>query len=321
MDPRTGDVVIVRSETDGTATVHEVAADALTTDAVVEARAVGALALPAGVTSLTDGITAGDVSRDGDLVLLRTVDGVLAYERDSGSLADALTTEPCDAPGADEPAPQSLAILPDASAYVTATEVAGAIGRGELPPGSASPLNTVEIAPAGSPPVTTDPTTPDTSAPETSAPETTVGRRRRPTRPSPRTRRPMPRSPPRRGRAHRRRRAGRLERLVGGRRRVAGRPHRHRCGRRARVARPADRPASTPEPTAARVGAAHRSRGDRTGATSGVLAPAAGTRSCSSTGAAPAAVVPAAVGRSDGPGSRLRTTGQRAAPGGVRCTP
>ena len=178
VDPDTGDVVIVRSEADGTASVHEVARRDLTTDGVIEARAVGALALAPGTSPLTDGITAGDVTRDGELVLLRTVDGVLAYGRDGGSLADALTSEPCAAPAADEPAPQSLAILPDGSAFVTATEVAGAIGRGELPPGSASPLNTVEIAAAATPPVTTEPSTapdtvvPDTAPPDTAAPDT-----------------------------------------------------------------------------------------------------------------------------------------------------
>jgi hypothetical protein len=130
IDPRTGDLVIVTKSLAGASTVLSAPAADLVDGAQVEMRVEGprrvpdppepALGLPATM------VTAGDVSPDGSIVLLRTYGSVLAFERGGDqSLAEALLGEPCFAPQVGEPQGEAIAFTGDGSAYVTASEGTG----------------------------------------------------------------------------------------------------------------------------------------------------------------------------------------------------
>jgi hypothetical protein len=193
VDPRSGDLVIVASPADSAPRIYWAPGSELVAGETITLTDGGEVDGAAGAA-----VTAGDISPDGSFILLRTTDAVLAFERGDEPIAETLTTTPCQAPSADEPSPQAIAIVGDGSAYITASEVAGAINRGDLPPGSASRLYRVSIAAPGeeapttsapqsttttaAPPASTtapssttasaDTTTPGTAAPETTVPGT-----------------------------------------------------------------------------------------------------------------------------------------------------
>jgi hypothetical protein len=193
VDPRSGDLVIVASPASGAPRIYSATASQLVTGQTVVLTDGGEIEGAGGAA-----VTAGDISPDGSFLLLRTTDAVLAYERGDEAIVETLTSTPCLAPSPVEPSPQAIAIVGDGSAYITASEVAGAINRGELPPGSASRLYRVSIAQPGEEPPTTsvpeaattttvpaattaptstapstDTTVSDTTVPVTTGPETT----------------------------------------------------------------------------------------------------------------------------------------------------
>lgn len=202
VDPRSGDLVIVTSPADGAPRIYSATSEQLVEGSTITLTAQGAISSLRGSK-----VNAADISPDGSFILLRTPDSVLAFERGDEPIGETLSTTPCRAPAPDEPAPQAIAIVGDGSGYITASEVAGAIDRGDLPPGSASRLYRVSIAepgevaptttapastttaaaPAttGTPPTTeippttetrptTDTAAPDTAAPDSSVPDTAV---------------------------------------------------------------------------------------------------------------------------------------------------
>ncbi|UDY37949.1 hypothetical protein [Dermatobacter hominis] len=81
--------------------------------------------LPAGSVPLEAGalVTAGDVTRDGSLVALRTYGGVEVYRRPEGEqLAKAFETTPCEGPAPTEVQGESLGFAPDGGSYLTTSE-------------------------------------------------------------------------------------------------------------------------------------------------------------------------------------------------------
>jgi hypothetical protein len=170
VDPRSGDVVIVTSPADGAPRIYSAAADELVDGSTITLTDEGEIASLRGSK-----VNAGDISPDGSFILLRTPDSVLAFARGDEPVGEALGTTPCLAPSADERSPQAIAIVGDGSGYLTSTEVADQIRRGELPPGSASRLYRVSIAEPGevAPPPTAPETTTAPTAPPTSGAATT----------------------------------------------------------------------------------------------------------------------------------------------------
>ena len=72
-------------------------------------------------------VTGADVSPDGSIVLVRTYQAVLAYERRPGeALASAFTRPQCQAPQAKEEQGEAVAFAADGGSYVT-------IGEGTAP--------------------------------------------------------------------------------------------------------------------------------------------------------------------------------------------
>ena len=138
VDPRTGDLVIVTKSVLGTSRILTAQAADLVEGAPVELADAGALDVPLppepGSGFPGTMVTAGDVSPDGSIVLLRTYRSVLAFERRDGqTLAQALLGAPCFAPQAEEEQGETVAFTGDGSAYVTASEGAGtAIHRVEV---------------------------------------------------------------------------------------------------------------------------------------------------------------------------------------------
>jgi hypothetical protein len=168
VDPRTGDVVIVTKSFSGSSRLLEASAADLV-DGPVTMADRGALPIPLpadpGLGLPGTMVTAGDVSPDGSLVLLRTYRSVLVFEReDDQTLAEALQGEPCSAPQAEEDQGEAAAFTGDGSSYVTASEGRGAtIYRVEVP-ASAPTTSTSTAEPS---------TTTSTAAPSTAAPSTT----------------------------------------------------------------------------------------------------------------------------------------------------
>jgi hypothetical protein len=67
--------------------------------------------------------TGGDISPDGDIIAIRTYATVWLWQRpEGGSIADAFSTPPCEAPSAVEAQGESLAFEADGRGYFTASE-------------------------------------------------------------------------------------------------------------------------------------------------------------------------------------------------------
>jgi hypothetical protein len=137
-DPETGDLLILTKElTGGPAFLFRAAADAISAaDAVVTLEAAGqvdfqalrsAVRIPEGSPPLPSGLghlpTGGDIAADASAVAVRTYSTVWVWERREGqSIAQALAGTPCEAPSQLEPQGEAIALLPDGSGYVTASE-------------------------------------------------------------------------------------------------------------------------------------------------------------------------------------------------------
>ena len=105
-----GDIWVVDKDPDGPATIH-LAGD----DGVL--RAVGELDLPG------EQVTAIDLSADGRVLALRTVERLRLYRVDAGAeLPEVLAGEPCTTPPIDERQGESVAFLLDGSGLVTVSE-------------------------------------------------------------------------------------------------------------------------------------------------------------------------------------------------------
>jgi hypothetical protein len=164
VDPRTGDLVIVTKSLVGASQVLTAPAGALRPGAPVTMRVAGPLRVPLppdpGPGFPGTMVTAGDVAPDGSIALLRTYRSVLAFERAEGdTLAEALLGEPCFAPQAEEAQGEAIAFTADGSAYVTASEGAGAR------------LHRIEIAAPSTPSSTTTASSPTTPPPAADGPE------------------------------------------------------------------------------------------------------------------------------------------------------
>ncbi len=68
-------------------------------------------------------VTGGDIAADGSVIALRTYDTVLVWDRPPGStVADALATEPCEAPAPRESRGEAIALAIDARSYLSIGE-------------------------------------------------------------------------------------------------------------------------------------------------------------------------------------------------------
>jgi hypothetical protein len=130
VDPVDGDVLLITKDLLGASRVLQVTPSQLGSPDPVETTEVAAFQVPLG-TALTGGlpgtmVTGADVSPDGSVVLVRTYQAVLAFERPVGApLAEAFATRPCSAPQADEAQGEAIAFTADADAYVTIGEGQG----------------------------------------------------------------------------------------------------------------------------------------------------------------------------------------------------
>jgi hypothetical protein len=200
VDPLSGDLVIVTKDLLGNSRALTAAAADLVAGTPLTLTDAGAVTIDPSLGGSLVGlpstmITAADVTPDGRWVLVRTYQAVLAFERPDGEpLVAAFESTPCTVPSATEPQGEAIAVTSDGSAYLTASEVLGAIDRGELPAGAPAVITRVAIdppaAPATEPPATEPPATeppateppateppattgPDTTEPDTTEPDTT----------------------------------------------------------------------------------------------------------------------------------------------------
>ncbi len=184
VDPLTGDLVIVTKDLLGNSRALTAVAADLVTGAPITLVDAGPVpidpSIGGGLVGLPSTlVTAADVTPDGRWVLVRTYQAVLAFERPDGEpLVAAFGSTPCTGPSATESQGEAIAVTSDGSAYLTASEVLGAIERGELEPGSPAEISRVTIdppaVPATEPPVTEPPVTepPATEPPATEPPAT-----------------------------------------------------------------------------------------------------------------------------------------------------
>ncbi len=124
-DPRTGDLYVVTKEREGPSLVFRYpfpqATASTTTLESVASIPFGDPSLPGVVLT-----TAGDVSSDGSLVVVRTYTHAFAWRRAPGmALHDAFETEPCPLPLRLQQQGETLALSADADAYFTVSEGAG----------------------------------------------------------------------------------------------------------------------------------------------------------------------------------------------------
>jgi hypothetical protein len=71
--------------------------------------------------------TAGDISADGHVIVVRTYGDVFVWDRAEGeSVRDAMQREPCSAPAPSEQQGEAIALEPDGAGFVTASEGAAA---------------------------------------------------------------------------------------------------------------------------------------------------------------------------------------------------
>jgi hypothetical protein len=184
VDPLTGDLVIVTKDLLGNSRALTAAAEELVAGPPITLTDAGTVTIDASIGGGLVGlpstmVTAADVTPDGRWVLVRTYQAVLAFERPDGEpLVAAFGSAPCTGPSATESQGEALAVTSDGSAYLTASEVLGAIDRGELAPGTPAEISRVAIdppaVPVTEPPATEPPTTepPTTEPPVTEPPAT-----------------------------------------------------------------------------------------------------------------------------------------------------
>jgi len=120
-DPVTGDLFVVSKQWDGSpAGVYRIPADAVAapTDAPVTMERTADATVPAGELA-----TGGDISADGSLIAIRTYQSVLLWDRaPDQTVGEALAGEPCKSAATSEMQGEAVAILPDATGYITVSE-------------------------------------------------------------------------------------------------------------------------------------------------------------------------------------------------------
>ncbi|MCU1485741.1 MAG: hypothetical protein JWN67_2487 [Actinomycetia bacterium] len=151
VDPRSGDLYVLTKDI-GSSKVFRAPADALVAGAHVTMDEVGRFTLPA-PRSDADGlpgilVTGADVSPDGSTVLVRTYRSVLAFARPAGKpLEAAFSSEPCEAPQAEEAQGEAIGWAADGRSYLTLSEGEHvAVHRVAV---TASPATTTTAGPEG----------------------------------------------------------------------------------------------------------------------------------------------------------------------------
>jgi hypothetical protein len=170
VDPRSGDLYVVTKRWDGVSLVLRAAADRLVDGADLLLEPAGEVRVPAAALLGAVGgglpgtlVTAGDVSPDGSVVLLRTYGAVLAYERPDGApLHHAFRAPPGTAPQRDEAQGEAIAFSATGDAYRTIGEGRGAavhhftieaspdepVAAGRAPPAPSTPRTRRWVVPA-----------------------------------------------------------------------------------------------------------------------------------------------------------------------------
>ena len=122
VDPRTGDVFVVTKSGDGISPIYRATAP-LSPDGNIALEQVANLrfgANPLRGSSLTTG---GDISPDGDEILIRTYGSAYLWRRGrNASIAEALGTPPCPVPQAGERQGEAIGFALDGAGYYTVTE-------------------------------------------------------------------------------------------------------------------------------------------------------------------------------------------------------
>ncbi len=123
VDPKTGDMYLVTKDGD-TGTSHVFRAPApLLTGATISLSRVATLAFGKGSLGTNPWATAGDISLNGDMVVIRTYETAFVWRRrNEKSLVDALKERPCQVPVAIEPQGESITFSADGRGYFTLSE-------------------------------------------------------------------------------------------------------------------------------------------------------------------------------------------------------
>lgn len=155
VDPISGDLVIISKSPVGLSRILVAPAAVMVNGAEITLQDLGTIFIVPVInpSSTFPGtfVTGADISADGSLILVRTYQAVLAFERAKGqSVADALKAGSCDAPQTSETQGEAIAIAADGSRYITISE------------GTNQPVNSFAIAGATPP---TSSTTTTTAAP------------------------------------------------------------------------------------------------------------------------------------------------------------
>jgi hypothetical protein len=126
VDPDTGQIVIITKEVTGPAQVFVADAASIIDGATVVLTPAGSVDFGAG--GLTAWVTGADIAPDGTVVAVRTYGGVHLFARTADqTIADALTTTPCDGPTPLEVQGEAVAIAADGRSYLTVSEGAEAL--------------------------------------------------------------------------------------------------------------------------------------------------------------------------------------------------
>lgn len=142
VDPLGGDLVIVTKSYGGRSRVLRAPAASLVDGQAITMTDDGTVTIPSpegfSVGLPGTAVTGADITSDGSVVVLRTYQSVLAFTRaPRQTVADALRTEPCFAPRADEGQGEAVAFTDHDSALLTISE------------GIAQRVHRVTITPAG----------------------------------------------------------------------------------------------------------------------------------------------------------------------------
>jgi hypothetical protein len=128
VDPISGDLILVERDRDDQGVSGIFLAEApLSSEGITELERVGTLVFGSGPLPGDVDATAGDVSADGSLVMVRTHDRIWVFLRDpQAPIQEAFDSTPCPTPAVDEYKGEALAIAVDGSGFYTGGE-----GRGE----------------------------------------------------------------------------------------------------------------------------------------------------------------------------------------------
>jgi hypothetical protein len=124
VDPRTGDLFVITKASSGGASGVYRYPSPQRPDEVVTLEDVGSLAFGEGSLEGSELVTGADISADGTRVLVRTYSHVWLWRRGSGTVAEALQGEVCEASSVVEPQGEAIAFDGGtAAAYFTLSEL------------------------------------------------------------------------------------------------------------------------------------------------------------------------------------------------------